>query len=79
MKTTVYITNHNYGQYIEQAIESVLDQNFKDYELLIIDDGSNDDSHTIMERYRKHPKVSLIFQENKGLNVTNNIAINNRL
>ena len=75
MKTTVYITNHNYGQYIEQAIESVLDQNFKDYELLIIDDGSTDNSHTIMERYRKHPKVSLIFQENKGLNVTNNIAI----
>ena len=35
-------------------------------ELIIIDDGSNDDSHTIMERYRKHPKVSLIFQENKG-------------
>ena len=43
-KITVYITNHNYGEYVVQAIESVLDQTFQDFELIIIDDGSTDNS-----------------------------------
>ena len=38
---TVYITNFNYGSYIEDAIESVLNQSFKDIELIIIDDALN--------------------------------------
>ena len=37
---TVYITNYNYGRYIKQSIESVLNQSFEDFELIIIDDGS---------------------------------------
>jgi len=72
---TVYITNYNYGNYIKQAIESALNQNFRDFEVIIIDDGSIDDSKEIIEKYRKHPKVTIVYQENKGLNVTNNIAI----
>ncbi len=72
---TVYITNHNYGRYVEQAIESVLQQTFKDFELLIIDDGSTDNSREIIERYRDRPDVFIIHQQNKGLNVTNNIAL----
>ncbi len=72
---TVYITNYNYGNYIKQAIESVLNQKFRDFEVIIIDDGSTDDSKEIIEKYRKHPKVTIVYQENRGLNVTNNIAI----
>jgi len=72
---TVYIPNHNYGRYIKQAIDSVLEQKYRNYELLIIDDGSTDDSRKIIERYRNHPKVRIVHQENKGLNVTNNIAL----
>ena len=41
-KVTVYITNHNYGRYLEQSIESVLNQSYKNIELIIIDDGSKD-------------------------------------
>ena len=74
-KITVYITNYNYGKYIKQAIESVLNQSCKDFELIIIDDGSTDDSKGIIEKYSSHPKVKIIFQQNKGLNVTNNIAL----
>ena len=37
---TVYITNHNYGKYINKAIQSVLNQSLKNFELIIIDDGS---------------------------------------
>ena len=72
---TVYITNYNYGNYIKQAVESVLNQSFQDYELLIIDDGSTDNSKDIIESYADHPKIKVIYQQNKGLNITNNIAL----
>lgn len=72
---TVYITNYNYGSYIKQAIDSVLKQRFRDFEVIIIDDGSTDNSKTIIEQYRNNPKITIVYQENKGLNVTNNIAI----
>ena len=41
---TVYITNHNYGKFLNKAIKSVLNQSLKDFELIIIDDGSKDNS-----------------------------------
>jgi len=74
-KVTVYITNHNYGSYIEQAIQSVLDQSMQDFELIIIDDGSTDKSLKIIARYETLDNVFIILQENKGLNVSNNIAL----
>jgi CMP-N-acetylneuraminic acid synthetase len=72
---TVYITNYNYGHYIKQAIESVLNQSFQNFELFIIDDGSTDNSRKIIESYESLPNVKIIFQKNKGLNITNNIAL----
>jgi glycosyltransferase involved in cell wall biosynthesis len=72
---TVYIANHNYGRFIEQAIQSVLKQTLRDFELIIIDDGSADNSREIIERYGQHEKVITIFQRNRGLNITNNIAL----
>jgi len=74
-KITVYITNHNYGQFIEQSIESVLNQTMHDYEILVIDDGSTDNSREVIEKYMENEKIRIIFQQNKGLNVTNNIAM----
>ena len=72
---TVYITNYNYQDYIEQAIESVLNQTLKNFELFIIDDGSTDNSKDIIESYRQLDNVTIIYQQNKGLNITNNIAM----
>ena len=72
---TVYITNYNYGRYIRQAIESVLNQTMQDFELLIIDDGSKDNSRDIIEEYAADTRVSIIYQENRGLNITNNVAL----
>jgi glycosyltransferase involved in cell wall biosynthesis len=72
---TVYIANHNYSRFIKQAIESVLQQTLTDFELIIIDDGSTDNSREIIEGYADHNNVITIFQQNKGLNVTNNIAL----
>ncbi len=72
---TVYITNYNYGKYIKKAIESVLNQTLQDFELIIIDDGSTDNSKEIIESYARHSKVHIVYQQNKGLNVTNNVAL----
>ena len=72
---TVYITNHNYGKYIENAIKSVINQTMQDFELIIIDDGSTDNSREIIEKYTDLENVTSIYQKNKGLNVTNNIAL----
>lgn len=72
---TVYITNYNYGLFIQQSVESLLNQTFQDFEVIIIDDGSTDNSKEIIENYSQNPKVSIIHQQNKGLNKTNNIAL----
>ena len=50
---TVYITNHNYGKYIKQSIDSVFNQTYKNFELIIIDDGSTDNSKNVIEKYKK--------------------------
>ncbi len=72
---TVYLVCHNYEDYVEQAIESVLAQTYKNFELIIIDDGSTDNSRDVINRYVKYSNVRVIFQENKGLIATNNVAI----
>jgi CMP-N-acetylneuraminic acid synthetase len=72
---TVYITNHNYGKYIDQAINSILEQSFQDFEIIIIDDGSTDNSKAIIDQYENHPKTKVIYQNNRGLTVSNNIAL----
>lgn len=72
---SVYITNYNYAKYIRDSIESLLNQTFQDFEVFIIDDGSTDNSKDIIEEYRGNKKITIIYQQNKGLNVTNNIAM----
>lgn len=57
---SVVIPNYNYGRYLKGRIESVLNQTFTDYELILLDDASTDDSVKVMEEYKEHPKVSLL-------------------
>ncbi len=58
---SVIVPNYNHAQYLEQRIESILNQTFQDFELILLDDCSTDDSKKIIEQYREHPKVSAII------------------
>lgn len=75
IKVTVYIPTFNYAKYIDTAVQSVLKQTMSDWELIIIDDGSTDNTQEILSKYRNDTKIRVIEQENKGLNVANNIAL----
>ena len=74
-KISVYIPTYNYGRFLDTAIQSVLKQTLDDWELIVIDDGSTDDTPEILTTYRTHPKIRILRQENRGLNVTNNVAL----
>jgi glycosyltransferase involved in cell wall biosynthesis len=75
IKVSVYIPTFNYAKFIEKAIDSVLCQTLKDWELIIIDDGSTDNTLEVIHKYEEHPQITINKQENKGLNKTNNIAL----
>ena len=74
-KVSIYMPTYNYGSYIRQAIDSVLKQTMEDWELIVIDDGSTDNTIETLDIYRENIKIRIFSQENQGLNVTNNIAI----
>lgn len=65
MKISVLLNNYNYAPYLGAAIESALSQTYRDFEFLIIDDGSTDDSRTIIDSYTD-PRIVKIYKENEG-------------
>ena len=73
---TVYVVNHNYGKYLDQAVESILSQTFQDFELILIDNGSTDNSKEKLKKYSSDKKIKIIYQDNIGLNSANNVALN---
>ena len=73
---TVYITNYNYARYLEKSINSVLDQTYQNFELIIIDDGSRDSSKRIIQNIKSKKIKKKFFNKNIGLNKSNNLAIN---
>jgi len=58
---SIIIPNYNHSKYLQQRIDSVLNQTFQDIEVIILDDCSTDDSKEIIEQYRNHPKVAAII------------------
>jgi glycosyltransferase involved in cell wall biosynthesis len=68
MKVSIIIANYNYSKYLPYAVESVIAQSYKNIEIIIVDDGSKDNSpETILQLAQKYPgKIKAIFQENQG-------------
>lgn len=72
---TVVIASYNHAPYIEQCILSVVQQTYPHIELLVIDDGSTDDSVARIQRLQQEHGFDLRVQQNKGLTRTLNEAI----
>lgn len=61
---SVIICNYNYGCYLKEAIDSVLAQTWKNIEIIVVDDGSTDESRAILRQYEG--KIKTILQKNGG-------------
>ena len=72
---TVYIISYNYGKFLEQAIESVLNQTFSRWELLIFNNGSNDETSEVMNLYKNDSRISLYHLKKTNLPTVANLAI----
>jgi glycosyltransferase involved in cell wall biosynthesis len=57
MKISVIIPSFNTGRYIERTIRSIINQDYKNYEIILVDGGSTDDTLAICEKYRNHFSV----------------------
>ncbi|MST32756.1 glycosyltransferase [Acidimicrobiaceae bacterium USS-CC1] len=73
LTTTAVITNYNYGRYLRRAVASVLGQSAPADRIVVIDDGSVDDSRQILSEMPR--EVEVILQENQGIIASRNRAI----
>jgi len=70
---SVVIPNYNYGRYLAQAIESALHQTYQKMEILVVDDGSTDDSKAVLVRYAG--RLRLVEQRNLGVSIARNRGV----
>lgn len=77
-KYTIYTPCYNSGKYIHRVFKSLENQTFRDFELIIINDGSNDDSGEIISEYIKDVKYPVNYinlEKNIGFNKSMNLAV----
>jgi len=73
---SVVTANYNQGQFLQQAIESVLNQDYENLELIVVDDGSTDEATgPVLEMFADHPQITIIKQANAGQTVAKNVGL----
>jgi glycosyltransferase involved in cell wall biosynthesis len=76
MLVSVIIPVYNVEKYLRRCIDSVLSQTFKDFELILVDDGSKDDCPRICDEYaQKDARIRAIHQENQGVSAARNAGL----
>lgn len=70
---SIIVSNYNYGRYLDGALSSILHQTYKNWECIVVDDGSSDDSVDIIKKFvKKDKRFQLIQQEHAGVCVARN-------
>ena len=77
MKIDVIIPTYNREASVKRAIDSVLNQSYKNFFLIIVDDGSTDQTKSLLENYKDHPQIKILNQENRGVSAARNFGISN--
>ncbi len=73
---SIIIPVYNSGQFLHRIVDSVLRQSYNDFELLLIDDGSSDDSGIICDAYaEKDDRIRVFHQENRGVSAARNLGL----
>lgn len=73
---SIILPVYNVEEYLDECIQSILNQTFKNYELIIINDGSTDDSGKICDGYAiKDKRIKVIHKENGGISSARNVGI----
>lgn len=67
MRFSVLVPVYNVEAYLDDCIQSILNQSYSDYELVLVDDGSTDNSGKICDIYKDSPRVQVIHKKNNGL------------
>lgn len=77
-KVSVIIPTYNCVRFLPEALDSVFRQTYQNFEIVVVDDGSTDDTRELVKSYiDKYPgKLNYIYQENQGLACARNTAIN---
>lgn len=76
VKLSIIVPIYNAEKYLHKCLESILSQDFTEYEIILVDDGSTDDSYKICEYYaEKNDKIRLFHKLNDGVSSARNIGI----
>ena len=76
MLASIIITSYNYEQYIEACLSSCINQSdSRDYEILVVDDGSIDNTREILIKYKNENKIKIHYCHNVGVEFASNYAI----
>lgn len=73
---SIIVPVYNVANYLQKSLESILSQTKKEFELIVVNDGSTDDSPIICEEYaKKDERIKVIHKENGGLSDGRNVGI----
>jgi glycosyltransferase involved in cell wall biosynthesis len=74
-KVSVVIKSYNHAPYVRQSIQSILDQSFQDFEIVVTDDGSTDGTPDVVREF-SDPRIRLdVFERNRGISNAMNATI----
>lgn len=75
-KITIIIPVYNVENYLEKCLNSILNQTFKDFNVILVDDGSTDGTGKICDEFKKiDSRISVIHKKNEGVSIARNVAI----
>ena len=64
-KISVIVAVYNTEKYLKRCLESLIHQSYQNLEIIVVEDGSKDDSKQVLENYKNNPKIKIIYNKKK--------------